>query len=84
MGIDAKPDALWKCCGDDDVPPGVGMLLADQDKDRQRRNPGGPRVCGLHADIPFFQQGGVQPRDDEVSKLRSSGKHCEECTYLLV
>ena len=41
-------------CGDDDVPPGVGMLLADQDEDRQFRNPGGLQVCGLHADIPLF------------------------------
>ena len=32
-----------------------GMLLADQDEDRQFRNLGGPQVCGLHADIPLFQ-----------------------------
>ena len=24
----------------------------------------------------------LQPRDDKVPKLRSSGNHCEECTYL--
>ena len=47
LGIDAKPDAPRDCCGDDDVPPRVRMLLADQDEDRQFRNPGGPQVCGL-------------------------------------
>ena len=30
------------------------MFLADQDEDRQLRNPGGPQVCGLHAYFPFF------------------------------
>ena len=71
MGIDAKPDAPRDCCGD--APQDVGMFLADQDEDRQFRNPGGPQVCGLHADTPLFQQHGVQPRGDEVPKLQSSG-----------
>ena len=33
--------------------------------------PGSLLVCDLHADIPFFRQGGAQP-----------DKHSEECTYL--
>ena len=53
-GIDAKPDAPWHCCWD--VPPGVGMLLADQDEDRQFRNSGGLQVCGLHADLSLFSE----------------------------
>ena len=60
------------------------MLLTDQDEDRQFWSPGGPQVRGLHADVPFFQLGGVQSRGDEGPKLRLSGKHCKKCACLLV
>ena len=72
-GTQHAPDALWNCCGDDDVPSDVGMLLADQDEDCQFRNPGGLQVFGLHAEIQLFPQGRAQPRVDELPKLQFPG-----------